>query len=340
MHREIDLIARLLDRDREVVELHIEAVEQDRPLAVTLLRELAQAIQLQFRLGDTPTREISVDIGSGVVKPEDIGTLAAIGFNRIGFAAVQLGKPLLDAARQAGFRSISAQIGRSQEQQSGAEILSMLDAAMMHRPDRLVVQGIFPEPRQSSGWPEMICARLYDAGYVYVAPDHYALPHDELAIAARTASLEHGPLGYTPHHDRDLLGFGAGAISRVGDCHSQNAGTIMAWRQALDSGHLPAQRGCHLTADDELRADLIQQLFCRRIIAIDELERDHGIGFRRYFSEELAQLAPSFKLGLVVDHGNRIEACSRAWPWLRNIALCFHAGNHGRTDPQGQDLRH
>ena len=186
----------------------------------------------------------------------------------------------------------------------------------------------------------MIRARLLESGYVYVGPDHYALPHDELAIAARTAGLEFGPLGYTPHADCDLLGIGVGAISRVGGCHSQNASSITSWRRALDAGHLPAQRGCHLTADDELRADVVQQLFCRQMIAIDAIERDHRIGFRRYFAEELAQLAPCFTLGLVVDHGNRIEVCSRAWPWLRNIAMCFHAGIYDQTDQQGQDLRH
>jgi oxygen-independent coproporphyrinogen-3 oxidase len=340
MHREIDLVARLLDRDRVVVELHVEPLDEGRPLAVALLRELAEAIQLQFHLCNAPTREISLDVGSCLLKPADIGILAASGFNRIVFAADQLELSLLDAARAAGIRSIGARIGYSEAQPSGAAILPTLDAALALRPDRLVVQGILPDSRVCPGWPELIRTRLQEAGYVYIGPDHYALPHDELAVASRTAGLQFGPHGYTPHADCDLLGFGVGAITRVGGFHSQNASDVTSWRNALDAGHLPAQRGCHLTADDELRADLVQHLYCRRVIAIDELERDHGVAFRRYFWQELAQLAPCFTLGLVVDHGNRIEVCSRAWPWLRNIALCFHAGIYDRTDQLGQDLRH
>ena len=134
LHREIDMIARLLDRDRVVVELHIEAVDKGQSLAITLLRELAAALQLQFHLCDAPTREISVGVGSCVVKPEDIGILAASGFNRIAFAANQLEQSVLDAARAAGFRSVTARIGDNQVRQSGAAILSTLDSVLMLRP--------------------------------------------------------------------------------------------------------------------------------------------------------------------------------------------------------------
>ncbi len=99
-------------------------------------------------------------------------------------------------------------------------------------------------------------------------------------------------------------------------------------------------RGYRLTGDDELRADLIQQLLCRRRIAIDGIERDYGVEFRRYFAAELARLAPCLAMGLVRDLGYRIEVGSRAWPWLRSIALCFHASDQRGSLPQEAGIRH
>jgi hypothetical protein len=83
--------------------------------------------------------------------------------------------------------------------------------------------------------------------------------------------------------------------------------------------------GLRLSADDELREELIRQLLRLRRIAISELECRHGIEFRSYFAIELTRLSPCFRLGLVQDFGDRIEVCSQKWPWLRNIALCFDA---------------
>ena len=76
------------------------------------------------------------------------------------------------------------------------------------------------------------------------------------------------------------------------------------------------------------------------MIAIANLEGTYGIEFQRYFSADLLRLAPCLGAGFIRNLGKRIEVCSRGWPWLQNIALCFDAyANADRCQP-GASLPH
>ena len=78
-----------------------------------------------------------------------------------------------------------------------------------------------------------------------------------------------------------------------------------------------------LDADDQLRADLIQQLMCQGEIPVTALERRYGIHFTEYFADSLAKLEPLVADGLVQVEPDRITATSRGRMLLRNIAMCF-----------------
>ena len=92
---------------------------------------------------------------------------------------------------------------------------------------------------------------------------------------------------------------------------------------AIDAGRLPVFRGMVLDHDDELRADLIQQLMCQGEIPVQALERRYGIDFARYFAAELDRLHPLREDGLVRIEDARITATARGRLLLRNIAMCF-----------------
>jgi len=158
--------------------------------------------------------------------------------------------------------------------------------------------------------------------------------------ADRQGPLQRGRPRFTTCTDCDLLGFGVGSISQVRGCLSQNAVAVETWRRAIDAGRLPVLRGLRLSADDEIRGDVIRHLLCRRSITIGELERSHGIEFRSYFAAELARLTPCFRLGLLQDFGDRIEVCSQGWTSLRRIARCFDAYAHNERPRQEAWQRH
>ena len=302
LYREVDLVARLLDRDRNVVELRIETGTAAGPIALAAIRDVFQTMHAQFHFSPAATCELSIDLAAGAPEPA-----------------------LISDARSSGFHSVGVVTNGIQ---------AALQCVFRLRPDRLMVQSETKRPRAIVTTPDGLAESLERAGYTHIGLQHFALAGDDLAVALNEGRLHYGPYGFTPHADCDVLGFGTGAICQIGGCLSQNKESLIAWRRAVDSGRLAAARGIRLSKDDELRGELIEQLLCRRMIAIADLEGTYGINFRRYFSVDLLRLAPCIAAGFIRDLGNRIEVCSRGWPWLQDIALCFDAyANADRCQP-------
>ena len=72
--------------------------------------------------------------------------------------------------------------------------------------------------RQCEAATEVLVAQ----GYERVGFDHFALPHDKLAIASRTGALRRNFQGYTVDPHDALIGLGASAIGRLPQGYVQN----------------------------------------------------------------------------------------------------------------------
>jgi oxygen-independent coproporphyrinogen-3 oxidase len=75
--------------------------------------------------------------------------------------------------------------------------------------------------------------------------------------------------------------------------------------------------------DDEISADVIQQLMCLGQIDMGTVERRYCIDFLTYFSEALERLQPLAADGLATIVGDYIIATPRGRMLLRVIAMCF-----------------
>jgi oxygen-independent coproporphyrinogen-3 oxidase len=80
-----------------------------------------------------------------------------------------------------------------------------------------------------------------------------------------------------------------------------------------------------LSEDDQLRADLIQQLMCQGEIPVNALERRYAIDFDQYFADAVARLAPLMTDGLLRREPGRYTVTEQGRLLLRNIAMCFDA---------------
>jgi oxygen-independent coproporphyrinogen-3 oxidase len=80
-----------------------------------------------------------------------------------------------------------------------------------------------------------------------------------------------------------------------------------------------------LSDDDQLRADLIQQLMCQGEIPVGALERRYAIEFDQYFTDAIARLAPLMADGLLQRRPDRYVVTEQGRLLLRNIAMCFDA---------------
>jgi oxygen-independent coproporphyrinogen-3 oxidase len=193
----------------------------------------------------------------------------------------------------------------------------------LFKPQRQINAEDLPDAETKLALLQLAIQSLSAAGYVYIGMDHFALPDDDLSQAQARGGLHRNFMGYTTHADSDLIGLGVSAISHIGDSFSQNPRDLPSWQIALDEGRLPVFRGMRLSEDDQLRADLIQQLMCQGEIPVAALERRYAITFDTYFADALERLQPLAEDRLVRIAPDRITVTPRGRLLLRNIAMCF-----------------
>ncbi|MEE7547977.1 oxygen-independent coproporphyrinogen III oxidase [Xanthomonas sp. Kuri4-1] len=352
---EAGLIAASLGRGREVVQLHLGGGTPNF-LSPELIGELLQGLRTLFRFSPRRDRDFSIELDPRAVTAGDIAELARLGFNRTSLGIqdfdpdvqrainrvqdVPATLEVIDACRRHGIASVNVDLIYGLPRQTLEGFERTLETVIAVRPDRLAIYGyahlphMFRAQRQiaEADLPDaelklallgLAVNRLSAAGYQYIGMDHFALPEEELACAQRRGDLHRNFMGYTTCADTDLIGIGVSAISRIGDSYSQNPRDLPAWEEAIDAGRAPVWRGLTLTDDDQLRAELIQELMCSGRVDTQAVARRHRIEFEVYFAEELRALAPLQQDGLVERGDGVIAATPRGRPLLRLIAMCF-----------------
>lgn len=355
LQREIASLAPLFDHRRNVMQLHLGGGTPNffRPAQI---ETLVTTLRTRFNLSEDPGRDYSIELDPRFIAEGDVAHLARIGFNRASFGVqdfapevqgainrVQSIEQTLSAisdCRKHRFRSVNVDLIYGLPQQTPRGFSDTLDTLITVRPDRFAVYGyahmphLFKAQRRihSTDLPDgaaklrllqLAIERLGAAGYCYIGMDHFALPEDELSRAQESGKLHRNFMGYTTHADCDLLGIGVSAISHVGHSFTQNYRDLHDWEAAVDTGRVPVWRGLELSADDEVRADVIQQLMCLGRIDIGAVERRHGIDFLSYFGDALRRLHPLVSDGLVTVVGSVISVTPRGRLLVRAVAMCF-----------------
>jgi oxygen-independent coproporphyrinogen-3 oxidase len=172
-----------------------------------------------------------------------------------------------------------------------------------------------------------IAHELFTAdGYQQIGMDHFALAGDSLARAARERTLHRNFMGYTTHPARDSVGFGVSAIGDLGGAFAQNTKKLNRYKDALDQGRAPIERGFERSGDDEIRRDVIQSLMCNFYLDVRAIERAHGIEFASYFAESLHELdqGPAVS-GFLTRTPGAIEVTPQGRLFVRNICMAFDA---------------
>jgi len=358
--REIELLAPLFDRDREVIQLHLGGGTPNFLAAETLAR-LVDGVSRAFHLSSAPQRDYSIELDPRSVPEGYVAALASLGFNRVSLGvqdfdpqvqqavnriqSIEQTLDLIDACRDSGFRSVNIDLIYGLPRQTPAAFRQTLRTVVSARPDRLAVYGYahlpgmfkgqrridpasLPGPQARLDLLRLAIEELTASGYCYIGMDHFALPDDELVHAQEAGELQRNFMGYTTHANCDLIGVGVSAISHIGDSFSQNLRDLKSWEAAVADGRLPVWRGLALTADDCVRGAVISQLMCQGAIDIPAIERRYHIDFGGYFGDALARLQPHVAEGLVRVESGRIATTPAGQLLLRSIAMCFDAYLH------------
>ena len=353
LHREVELQVTHLGSGQTVSQLHLGGGTPTF-LSDTQLTALMDMLKAHFHLA--PGGEYSIEVDPRTVNAERLANLARLGFNRLSFgvqdfdaqvqAAVHRIQPpeqvfaLMAEARALGFESINADLIYGlplQTPESFDRTLAQIEAlrpdrialyAYAHlparfKPQRRIHSADLPLPGQKITMLARSLDALEKAGYVYVGMDHFALPHDALAVAKRQGRLHRNFQGYSTQPDCDLIALGVSSIGRVGSTYSQNAKTLSEYCDLIDQGQLPVVRGLALSRDDLIRRTVIMALMCQGRLHYESINLAWLIDCKTYFRSELAHLAELQDQGLVELYDTGIQVTAMGWFFVRGVAMAF-----------------
>lgn len=352
LDREFSLVAGMLEGNRRAEQVHLGggtptflSSEELR----TLMRQLGEHFELL-------PGEYAIEIDPRTVDDEKIAALGQLGFNRMSLGVQDFDAEVqqavnriqseeetaraIEVARKHGVTSINIDLIYGLPKQTVFGFDHTLDRVLALKPDRIALYSYahLPnmfKPQRRINPDELPTAdaklqimthaihKLTNAGYAFIGMDHFALPHDELAVAARHAGLHRNFQGYSTHAESDLIAFGISAISKVGATYSQNVKTLDDYYDRLDCAELPVLRGIELTADDLLRRAVIQSIMCHFELSIESIQIAHLIRFDEYFADELVRLHELASEGLVTLEPGWISVTPRGRLLVRTIAMVF-----------------
>ena len=353
LKKEFALQAELLQGKPKLAQLHFGGGTPTF-LSDAQLNFVFSLIREHFTL--MPQGEYSIEIDPRKVSRETVLFLGSLGFNRMSVGIQDFDQQVqqavnriqseeetrvvIDAAREAGFQSVSVDLIYGLPHQTPATMQQTLDKVLALAPDRLAVYhyahlphifkpqrridtNAVPDSNTKLDMLQQIVQRLGSEGYVFIGMDHFAKPDDELSVALREGFLQRNFQGYSTYADCDLIAIGVSAIGKIGSTYEQNERNITDYYATIDQGRLPIMRGYQLNKDDILRRNIIQDLMCRFALDFHVYQDIFGIPFEQYFATELEDLKQMAQLGLVKLHKHSLQVTPKGRFLIRNIAMVF-----------------
>jgi len=352
LKQEMERVSRSVSKIREVVQFHWGG---GTPTYLTpeQIEDLFGAVRARFTFA--ADAEIGIEVDPRVTSREHLETLRRLGFNRLSMGIqdfhgevqkaihriqpFELTRDLLFAARELGFDSINVDLIYGLPYQTPERFDHTVDQILQLAPDRVALfsyahvpwlkkqQGSFaahlPEGMQKFEIFRTGLLKFLEAGYLYIGMDHFAKPEDELAISQQKRTLHRNFQGYTTKAGADLYGMGVTAISGIQNAYAQNHRELTAWERSVGKRGIATMRGYRLSEDDRLRRAVISRLLCHTVVIKEEIAREFGIDFDRYFADELARLEASREDGLVLLGPGEIRTTWLGRIFIRNLAMVF-----------------
>jgi len=254
-----------------------------------------------------------------------------------------------EGLRAAGIRGINFDLIYGLPHQTVASCIDTVKKCVELRPDRFSVFGYahvptfkkhqrkideaaLPDGAARYEQAEAIARALEDAGYRRIGLDHYALPEDAMVKAQREGVLHRNFQGYTTDPSDVLIGFGASSIGRLTQGYAQNEVVLGRYAERIARGELATAKGYALTADDRLRAELIERVMCDFRVDVAQVCGRHGVS-----PETILQSIPRLRIlegdGIVRFEGAVLSVNEDARFLVRSVASAFDAylGQAGRT---------
>lgn len=197
---------------------------------------------------------------------------------------------------------------------------------------RMIDASTLPDARARFWQSALAHDLLVEAGFAAVGFDHFARPQDTLAVAARTGRLRRNFQGFTDDQADVVIGVGASSISQFPGLLVQNEKHVGSWRMRALNGSLSGVRGCRRTADDRLRAEIIERILCHGAVDLEEVAVRHGAS-PAHLPGALPIIDGLAAAGVLERSGWRIRITAIGRPYARLAAAAFDQRSRTRARP-------
>jgi oxygen-independent coproporphyrinogen-3 oxidase len=351
LSREIELVADALPTRLAAGHVHFGG---GSPTMMAPSEMAALAALLSSRFAIQPAAEVAIEIDPRTLETEMIAALADAGFNRASIG-VQSFDPVVQRAinRIQSFETTAGAVERLRRRgidrinfdliyglpgQTIASCLDTVDQAVSLAPDRIAIFGyahvpsfklhqrkideaMLPDGSARLEQARAMADALVQAGYRQIGLDHFARPDDPLAAAAETGALHRNFQGYTTDACPALIGLGSSSIGRLDQGYVQNVVLISEYQKRVMEGRLPVLRGIAVSADDRLRAAVIERLMCDHKVDLEKVCAQFGADPAQFAN--LPALEPLAADGVIERHGGLIAVTPEARPLVRSVAAAF-----------------
>ena len=312
------------------------------------LETISGTIASRFDLSEL--KEHAIELDPRRLDQALVRTLKAIGINRASLGmqdasphvqhAIGRVQPFEDVERaaiwlrEAGIANLNLDLMYGLPKQTGHDVARSAELAASLNPQRLALFGYahvpwfkthqrlidaatLPGATERIAQAAIAAETLASFGYQAIGLDHFALPDDELSIAAREGRLHRNFQGYTTDDADALIGIGASSIGRLPQGYVQNAPDMGHYARSVSTGAFATVKGLALSDDDRLRASIIERLMCDLALDLD------AFGGVARFAVELETLRHLATQGLLTVDGAKIAITEAGRPYIRIAAAAF-----------------
>ncbi|PVB62905.1 oxygen-independent coproporphyrinogen III oxidase [Labrenzia sp. 011] len=317
---------------------------------------------MRVLLDFAPDMEHAIELDPRLVTPELAATLATMGVNRASLGVQDFDPEVQKAIgriqpfdvvaratadlRAAGIGDLNFDLMYGLPGQSPDTILDSVEKTLslapgrialfgyahvpwMRKHQRLIDEAALPGPAERLSLAELARRELQDAGYIAIGLDHFARPDDSMAIALANGSLKRNFQGYTTDQGEQLIGFGVSSIGRLSAGYIQNQTDVGNWQRSIEAGKLPVSKGLALSADDRMRARIIEDLMTNYACDLTPVCQEFG-HTPQDLADALRALEELAADGLVrLDRGAndnaKVEVTEAGRPYVRLAAAAFDA---------------
>lgn len=316
------------------------------------LRALMAALRESFAF--LPDASISVEIDPNDMDEAKLDALAEVGLTRASLGIQDFDervqkainreqsfadtKWVVDGLRARGVASVNLDVLYGLPHQTRESVAATIGQVLTLRPDRIALFGyahvpwfkkhqtmideaVLPGHDERLAQSLLAADLITNAGYDVIGLDHFALPEDSLAIAARSGELRRNFQGYTDDDCETLIGLGPSAVSRYREGYAQTVPATGEYQRQVASGALPIVRGVAFSDDDRMRGWVIERLMCDFAFSASEAQSKFGAAANTILAE--AAIVTQDDEPMLLREGDMFVVPREHHPLVRIVAARF-----------------